>query len=428
MIQTHDRTRIRKDRLANGITVLTERIPHVRSVSLGVWLRSGSRHEPAPMNGISHFIEHLVFKGTATRTARDIALAVDSIGGQIDAFTTKEYTCFYAKVLDTHLSDAVELLADIVRNPKFDPEEMERERGVILEEIRMVEDSPEELVYDLFAERFYPRHPLGRPIQGTERTVSALTRARVSGYFRRAYLPANMLVVAAGNVRHGRLLRLLDRRLGAVPRGRNAYGIGPPATGRPAIVKREKRDLEQVHLLMGWNAFPEHARERYPLYVLNTILGGAMSSRLFQKVREERGLAYSVYSALHTFHDTGALLVYAATSPERGDEVIDLVGSELRDLSERGPDPREVEVAREHLKGSVMLSLESTSSRMSHLARQEIYEGRQYGLEEVLRGIDGVTPGRVHGAARKILARGQGALAAVGRVRALRKAGRGLAP
>jgi predicted Zn-dependent peptidase len=428
MIRTHDRTRIRKDRLANGITVLTERIPHVRSVSLGVWLRSGSRHEPAPMNGISHFIEHLVFKGTATRTARDIALAVDSIGGQIDAFTTKEYTCFYAKVLDTHLADAVELLADIVRNPKFDAEELERERGVILEEIRMVEDSPEELVYDLFAEHFYARHPLGRPIQGTVRTVSTLTRPRVSRYFRGAYLPENMLVVAAGNVSHGRLVRLLDRRLGAIPRGRRAGAPGRRANGRPAIVRRQKRDLEQIHLLMGWNAFPEHARERYPLYVLNTILGGAMSSRLFQKIREERGLAYSVYSALHAFHDTGALLVYAATSPERGDEVIDLVGSELRDLARHGPDPREVEVAREHLKGSVMLSLESTSSRMSHLARQEIYERRQYGLEEVLGGIDGVEVRHVHAAARKILSRGPGALAAVGRVRALRKTPRGLAP
>jgi predicted Zn-dependent peptidase len=193
-------------------------------------------------------------------------------------------------------------------------------------------------------------------------------------------------------------------------------------------VRREKRDLEQIHLLMGWNAFPEHARERYPLYVLNTILGGAMSSRLFQKIREERGLAYSVYSALHAFHDTGALLVYAATSPERGDEVIDLVGSELRYLARHGPDPREVEVAREHLKGSVMLSLESTSSRMSHLARQEIYERRQYGLEEVLGGIDGVEVRHVHAAARKILSRGPGALAAVGRVRALRKTPRGLAP
>ena len=428
MTRSHENRRIHKERLGNGITVLTERMPHVRSVTLGVWLRSGSRHEPAAVNGISHFIEHLVFKGTATRTARDIALAVDSIGGQIDAFTTKEYTCFYAKVLDSHLSDAVDLLADIVRSPRFDPEELDRERGVILEEIRMVEDSPEELVYDLFSERFYPRHPLGRPIQGTLRSVSSLTPRRVSNYFRKSYLPANMLVVAAGNIDRRRLVRCLENRLGGIPARRVPRPGGRAPLGRTAVVLREKRDLEQVHLLLGWNAFPNTSRERYPLYVLNAILGGSMSSRLFQKIREERGLAYSVYSALHAFHDTGALMVYAATSPDRGDEVVQLIMEELRDLATRGPDPHEVEVAREHLKGSVMLSLESTSSRMSHLARQEIYDRRQFGLEEVLAGIDAVAPRHVHAAADRVLRGRRGTLAAVGKVRSLKRARRALSP
>jgi predicted Zn-dependent peptidase len=428
MTRSHENRRIHKERLGNGITVLTERMPHVRSVALGVWLRSGSRHEPAAVNGISHFIEHLVFKGTATRTAKDIALAVDSIGGQIDAFTTKEYTCFYAKVLDSHLADAVDLLADIVRSPRFDPQELERERGVILEEIRMVEDSPEELVYDLFSESFYPRHPLGRPIQGTLRSVASLTPARVSRYFRRSYLPANMLVVAAGNVDRRKLVRLLDRRLGPIASQRVPRAGGRPPKGRSALALREKRDLEQIHLLLGWNAFPRSRRERYPLYVLNAILGGSMSSRLFQRIREERGMAYSVYSALHAFHDAGALMVYAATSPDRGDEVVRLIMGELRDLASRGPDAHEVEVAREHLKGSVMLSLESTSSRMSHLARQEIYDRRQSGLEEVLSGIDAVRPAHVHAAAGKVLRGRRGALAAVGRVRSLRRAEGALAP
>jgi len=421
-----DHGRIHKDRLGNGITVLTENMPQVRSASIGIWLRSGSRHEPAPVNGISHFIEHLVFKGTSTRTARDIALAVDSIGGQIDAFTTKEYTCFYAKVLDTHLGDAVDLLADIVRHPRFDPLELERERNVILEEIRMVEDTPEELVYDLFSENFYPRHPLGRPIQGTLRSVSSLTPSRVARYFQRAYLPSNILVAAAGNLDRRKLIRLLDRRLGDMPRRKAVQTGGRAPRGRAAVVLREKKDLEQIHLLLGWNAHPKSRRERYPLYLLNAILGGAMSSRLFQKIREERGLAYSVYSALHSFHDAGALMVYAATGPERGDEVVRLVKEELEDLAARGPDEHEVDIAREHIKGSVMLSLESTSARMSHLARQEIYDRRQFGLAEVLRGIDAVRCEHVHAAAATVLAGGRGALAAVGRVRSLRRAKRAM--
>lgn len=419
--------RIRKERLPNGITVLTERLPHVRSVSLGVWLRRGSRHEPVDLNGVTHFIEHLVFKGTTTRTAREIALAVDSIGGQIDAFTSKEYTCFYAKVLDTHLADAVELLGDIVRSPRFDPEEMERERQVIVEEIRMVEDAPEDLVYDLFASRVYPGHPLGRPIQGTERTISGMSRRRVLGYFRQAYRPSNLLVVAAGNLEHRRLVRLLARALGSIPRAAARSTGGAPVRVRPVVARRKKRDLEQLHLLLGVTAFPEGWRGRYPLFVLNAILGGSMSSRLFQKVREERGLAYSVYSALNAFADTGALLVYAATSPDRGDEVVGLVRDEMRALSREGPTAHEIDVAREHLKGSLMLSLESTSARMSNLARQEIYFKRQFSLGEMLREIDAVTPARVRSVARRVFNGERLALAAVGRVAALRRTGRTLA-
>lgn len=407
---------IRRESFENGLCLLTESMPDVRSVSLGVWLKRGSRHEPAALNGISHFIEHLVFKGTERRTAREIALAMDSVGGQMDAFTSKEYTCFYAKVLDEHLPTAVELLSDIVRRPRFDPAELERERQVIVEEIRMVEDTPEELVYDLFSSHFYDGHPLGRPIQGTEQTIGTLDRDRLLGFFHEVYLPQNLLIVAAGNLRHSRLAKLVGEAFGAM-----ASRDGQPARTRPprvrgGVVAREKKDLEQLHLLLGLPAFPENFAGRYALFSLNALLGGTMSSRLFQKIREERGLAYTVYSAVNAFLDTGVLMVYAATSPSRAREVLGLVLEELADLRDKGPTAQELQVAKEHLKGSLMLSLESTSSRMSNLARQEIYFGRQFTLGEVLAGLDAVTPEAVHQVSRQLFRNGRLALAAVGRL------------
>ncbi len=410
---------IRKETFDNGITLLTEAMPDVRSVSVGIWLRRGSRHEPPSLNGASHFIEHLVFKGTENRTAKEIALAVDSVGGQMDAFTSKEYTCFYAKVLDEHLATAVEILSDIVLNPRFDAAELERERKVIVEEIRMVEDSPEELAYDLFSEHFYPGHPLGRPIQGTERTVGSMSRRRLLTFFRGAYVPRNLLIAAAGSLRHDELADRLRKAFGAMPRADGPSRDSRPPRTRGGVVTRAKRELEQLHLLLGLPAFPESFAGRYPLFVLNALLGGTMSSRLFQKIREERGLAYSVYSAVNAFLDNGVMLVYAATSPKRGREVLDVVLRELADLRDRGPDPAEVAVAKEHLKGSLMLSLESTSARMSNLARQEIYYGRQYGLGEILAGIEAATPEAVHAVARQLFQDRSLALAAVGRVGAL---------
>lgn len=408
---------IRKETLGNGLTLLTESMPHVRSVSLGVWLRQGSRHEPASLNGVSHFIEHLVFKGTETRNAREIALAVDSVGGQMDAFTSKEYTCFYAKVLDEHLETAVELLGDIVRRPLFDPTELERERKVIVEEIRMVEDSPEELVYDLFSQHFYPGHPLGRPIQGTETTVKGLSRRRLLHFFHASYHPANLLIVAAGNLRHDRLSRLVRKTFGSMKgvKGKPRKVTPPPRASR-GMITRHKKELEQLHVLMGLPAYPENFRDRYPLFVLNALLGGTMSSRLFQKIREERGLAYSVYSAVNAFLDSGLMMIYAATSPAKGREVVRLVLGELRQLRDDGPTEAELSVAKEHLKGSLMLSLESTASRMSNLARQEMYYGRQFTLAEVLEGIEKVTTERAHAVARQLLGDGRLALAAVGRM------------
>jgi predicted Zn-dependent peptidase len=411
---------IQKQILDNGLTLLTECMSEVRSVSVGVWLRRGSRDEPARFNGISHFIEHLVFKGTATRTAREIALAMDSVGGQIDAFTSKEYTCFYAKVLDQHLDEAVDLLADIVQRPAFDAEEIERERQVVLEEIRMVDDTPDDVIFDLFSGEFYPRHALGLPIQGTAATVSALTRRQLLSYFRRSYRPEQMLVVAAGNVRHARLAKMVRRAFGELKPGGRAETSPRRPRPRCGRVTRAKNELAQLHLLLGFPAFREDPAGRYALYVLNTLLGGTMSSRLFQRIREERGLAYSVYSTLSGYRDAGHLLIYVATNPQNGADVIRLALEELRSLRDHGPTQDELEVAREHLKGSLMLSLEQTSSRMSNLARQEMYLGRQQTLNETLRRVAGVRRAAVHHVAGELLQGGRAALAAVGPVRRLR--------
>jgi len=410
---------IRKERLANGITVLTESMPHVRSVSLGVWLRQGSRHETASRNGISHFLEHLVFKGTENRTSREIALAMESVGGQMDAFTSKETTCFYTKILDQHLPEAVDLLSDIVMRPLFDPVELERERKVVLEEIRMVEDSPDELIYDLFSESFYRSHALGRPIQGTEETVGSFSRSSLLRFFRRAYSPENILIVAAGNLKHRQLVRMIEDAFSAM----EPSGNGHKRLTRPRVhagVTTRSKKLEQLHVMVGLPSFEEKASYRYPLYVLNALLGGTMSSRLFQKIREERGLAYTVYSGVNAFMDSGFMMVYAATSPDKGREVVRLIMDELAKLRDAGPDPDEVEASREHMKGSLMLSLESTSSRMSNLARQEIYFGRQFTLAEILRGIDRVTPEAVHEVAARMFDSPRVGLAAVGRLNRFR--------
>jgi predicted Zn-dependent peptidase len=417
---------IRNQRLSNGLTLITESIPHVRSASLGVWLSRGSRHEPASLNGASHFLEHLVFKGTENRSARDIALAMDSVGGQMDAFTTKESTCFYAKVLDEHLPETVDLLSDIVRHPKFDPVELERERQVVLEEIRMVEDTPDELVYDLFADHFYRGNPLGRPIQGTAETLASMDRNRLMRFFRDAYRPGNILIAAAGSVRHPSLARLVQKAFGPMQAGNGRATAARRPRPRGGVARRSKRDLEQAHLLLGLPAYPENFSGRYPLYVLNTLLGGTMSSRLFQKIREQRGLAYSVYSAVNAFRDCGFLMVYVATNPKKSKEAVSVILEELVDLRDHGPTRDELNVAKEHLKGSLMLSLESTSSRMSNLARQQMTFGRQFTLKEILRGIESVTVDGAHEIARSLFRDPSIALAAVGPLSRFRMSAEGL--
>jgi predicted Zn-dependent peptidase len=358
-------------------------------VTVGVWLTRGSRHESDPESGVAHFVEHMLFKGTTTRSAQAIAQTIDSIGGQLDAFTAKEYAGYYIKVLDDHLPIAIDLLSDLVMRPAFHPADIEREQSVILEEIKMVEDAPDDLVHEVFAQQFWSRHPLGRPILGTPETVSSFDTDRLRDYFRRTYLAPHLVVAAAGHLDHAALRDLIERAFADLPAGAPAAGGQPPAV-TPGVVLRQK-DIEQSHLCLGTPAYPQAHDDRHALYVLNTILGGSMSSRLFQHIREDRGLAYAVFSNLTTYSDAGAITVYAGCAVEKVNEVIDLTLEELRGLCEAAVPDDELKRAKDHLKGSLMLSLENTSSRMSQLARQQLYFGRHFTLDEVLRGIDRVS-------------------------------------
>jgi predicted Zn-dependent peptidase len=401
-----------KQPLANGLTLITEAMPHVRSVAIGVWLKRGSRHETSPDSGISHFIEHMVFKGTAHRSAERIAAEVDSIGGHMDAFTAKEYASFHLKVLDEHLPLAVEILGDIVLHPLFDPEEMTKEKKVIFEEINMVEDTPDDLVMELFSESFWPDHPLGRPILGTKATVSSFDRDRLAGFFHEVYRPSNIVVAAAGRLEHEATARLIERHFGELaPGGLSADG-GPPAHASP-IVTRSKQELEQVHVCLGTRAHPMTHHDRYGVYILNTVLGGSMSSRLFQNVREKRGLVYSISSGVSAYSDAGLLTVYAGTGLDSVDEVLGLTLLEMRRLRDERLSDDELRRAKDHLKGSLMLSLENTGARMSHLARHEIYFGRQFGLDEIAAGIEAVTADDVGRIAADVFA-GQPGLSVLG--------------
>jgi predicted Zn-dependent peptidase len=375
--------------LPNGLRLATESMPHVRSVSVGVWLTRGSRHESDVESGVAHFVEHMLFKGTTTRSAQVIAQTIDSIGGQLDAFTSKEYAGYYIKVLDDHLPIAIDLLSDLVMRPAFAPEDIEREQDVILEEIKMVEDAPDDLVHEVFAQQFWSRHPLGRPILGTPETVESLDAARLRSYFSRTYLASNLIVAAAGHVEHAALKGLIEAAFGDLPVGGLSFEDTPPSV-TPGVVVRQK-DIEQCHVCLGTSSYAQTHGDRHALYLLNTILGGSMSSRLFQHIREDRGLAYSVFSNLTSYSDAGAITVYAGCATEKVGEVVDLTLAELRALRQDLVPSDELQRAKDHLKGSLMLSLENTSSRMSQLARHQIYFGRHFSLDELLRSIDDVT-------------------------------------
>lgn len=362
---------------------------HVRSASVGIWVRSGSRHETAPLNGISHFIEHTLFKGTRNRTSREIAVESDAIGGHVDAFTSREVASYYVKVLDEHLPRAFDLLADLVTAPLFADDELDRERNVVTEEIKMVEDTPDDLVHEVFVANFWPDHPLGRSILGTADTLATFNHNAVTKYFSDVYAPRNLVVAGAGNLDHERFVDMVGGYLSELKdRPVNLNASAPLPASRRIVLDK---DLEQAHLLLGTCCPSMTSVDRYAVHVLNVILGGGMSSRLFQTIREDRGLAYAVYSGVNSYTDAGYLSVYAATSPAQLTDVIKLSIDEFSKLKQEPVSELELERAKGQLKVSIMLSLESTSARMSNLARQEIFFGRQFTLDEILERIEKVS-------------------------------------
>jgi len=386
--------------LQNGLVVITETMQHVRSVSVGIWIRHGSRRETLSENGLAHFLEHMVFKGTHHRSAEDIAREMDSVGGMLDAFTSKEQICFNAKVLDTNLPIAFDVLSDLVLRPKFDSDDVNKERQVVLEEIKMDMDNPEYLLHDIFTRGFWPDHSLGRPILGTPDTVRKFERASIFTRFQNWFAPDHLLVTAAGNITHQEVLELVEEQFGNLPASHFNAEDPVPTTAAPIHVE-SKRDLEQVHVCIGVPSIPLADERRFAAAVLNNLLGGGMSSRLFQNIREKLGLAYAVFSELTPYSDSGILSVYAGTAKETIGQVIDLTIAEFRSMKESLVTEEELLRGKNHLKGSLMLSLESTSSRMSNLARQELYFGRFSSLDEILASIDAVTREELRSLARQ---------------------------
>ena len=381
---------IRRQKLPNGLTVITEQMQHIRSASIGIWLQTGSRDEEAESNGISHFLEHMVFKGTKHRTAEEIARQVDSIGGNMDAFTAKECICFNVKVLDEHVTTALDILSDLVLNPVFDTSDIARERGVIMEEIKMDEDNPDYLVHEIFTQNFWKDHPLGKPILGTKETVKRFERPSVVEAYAHRFSPGNIIVSAAGNLDHDRFVELVTGHFEHMKPMKNGFhSSAPKIVSR--IILRNKKALEQVQLCLGVPAHPIAHEKRHAGYILNTLLGGGMSSRLFQNIRERQGLAYSIYSDLNPYRDTGCLAVYAGTSLASASKVVQSVVGEFRKLKAEPVPEEELSRSKAQLKGSLMLSLESSSARMSNLARQEMYFDRFYDLDELIERIEAVT-------------------------------------
>ncbi len=387
---TQEVRNIRRQKLPNGLTIITEQMQHIRSASIGIWLQTGSRDEDAEWNGISHFIEHMVFKGTKHRTAEEIARQVDSIGGNLDAFTAKECICFNVKVLDEHVPTALDILSDLVLHPNFDPADISRERGVILEEIKMDEDNPDYLVHEIFTQNFFKDHPLGKPILGTKETVKRFEREPVVKAYGHRFAPGNIIVSAAGNLDHDKFVELVTKQFEHMKPSTNGFHSSAPKTFS-RITLRNKKALEQVQLCLGVPSHPIAHEKRHAGYILNTLLGGGMSSRLFQNIRERQGLAYSIYSDLNPYRDTGCMAVYAGTSLASASKVVQSVIGEFRSLKATPVPEEELRRSKAQLKGSLMLSLESSSARMANLARQEMYFDRFYDLDELIAKIEAVT-------------------------------------
>jgi predicted Zn-dependent peptidase len=381
---------IRREILPNGLTILSEEMKHIRSVSIGIWIKTGSREEDPQWNGISHFIEHMVFKGTEHRSAEDIARQIDSIGGNMDAFTAKECICFNVKVLDEHLPIALDVLSDLVLCPVFAAQDIERERGVILEEIKMDEDNPDYLVHEIFTQNFWKDHALGRPILGTKETVKRFKPDPVQDFYRQRFVPGNLIISAAGNLKHTDFVQLVAGHFEGMKPRKNGFHSPVPRIV-PRIVLRNKKSLEQVQICVGVPSHPIAHEGRHASYVLNTLLGGGMSSRLFQNIRERQGLAYAIYSDLSPYRDTGCLSVNAGTSRESAGKVVRSIVSEFHKVKAELVPADELRRAKDQLKGSLMLSLESSTARMSNLARQEMYFDRFFSMDEMIEKIEKVS-------------------------------------
>jgi len=402
----------RKDTLANGIRVVSETLPKSRSISIGVWVKVGSRHEPKELGGISHFIEHLFFKGTKKRTAKDIAIEMDSLGGEMNAFTSQETTTYYVKVLDEHLPKAVDLLSDILLGSRFDPAELEKERKVILEEIKGVEDTPDDYIHELFINTVWPDHPLGRPILGTRETIKALTHKDILAYIEQYYSPREIVISVAGNFEHGRLIELLNAHFGALTRTGTAKQEATPAFTHAIAVK--KKQLEQVQVCLGCKGINYTHEDRFVISALNGVLGSSMSSRLFQEVREQNALAYSIYSYLASYRDTGLLTVYAGTDPSNALEAVRLALKEMKKIKDEGITAAEEARVKNQIKGNLVLSLESSNSHMSRLARQEIYYGKYLSVDDIIKGVEKVTVEQVQQMAKQLFATENISLAILG--------------
>jgi len=410
---TESKHTVQKEILPNGLVLLTERMEHVHSISVGIWLRSGSRREPAELNGISHFIEHMLFKGTERRSAEDIAREVDSVGGMLDAFTSKEMVSFNTRVLDEHLPKAFDIIADMVLEPKFAAEEIEREKSVILEEIRMTRDNPEDLVHELLTQNFWEQHSLGKPILGTPETVTEFTREKLQTWFRSCYAPNNMVITAAGNLTHAHLVELVTERFTPLKPSPNGAADAKPQPA-PHITLRTKRELEQTHVCIGLPSLPMADRRRFAVSILNIVLGGGMSSRLFQNIRERQGLAYSIFSELNAYRDAGLLSVYAGASLENMEKLIRSVLDEFRRLKDEPLPAEELRRAKDHLKGATLLALEGTGARMNNLARYHIYFDRHFTAADLIALLESVTAEDVQQVAREFFQPGRLAASVVG--------------
>ncbi len=403
-----------KSVLGNGVRIVTEKMPHVYSVSLGIWVETGSRGETSDTQGITHFIEHMLFKGTEKRSALTIAKEIESVGGIINAFTTKEYTFFYAKVLKEHLSLAADVLSDLFINSVFDPEEVEKERMVVSQEIRMIEDNPEDYVHDFLSMKVWPEDPLGMPTQGTCDTVGSFSRERLVSYFQDCFRSGGLIISAVGNVDHQEVVSLFSCLFGSPEFFSKREDYGSPEPSRGCYV--QKRDIEQVHLCISVPGPGKREKERYASFLLNSALGGGMSSRLFQEIREKRGLVYSIYSTLMSYGDTGMLKIYAGTSPDKVRELVDLVMGIFQDIRGEGITGEELERGKEQIKGNMLISCESTDFRLTRLVSNEMYFEKYISPKEVAEQIDTLTGAQVGALAGSVMESEKAVVAAIGNI------------